>query len=113
MFMDKLTTYQNYVQQVIQKYGSDLPEYDGIEVQYIFDTDRNHYQLFLVGWQGWDWIHSCIFHIDIKQDKIWLQHNGTELEVADEFVNLGVPKKDIVIGFHAPYKRERTEYGEG
>jgi len=39
--MDKLTIYQNYVQQIIREYGSDLPLSDDIEVQYIFDTERN------------------------------------------------------------------------
>jgi len=30
--------------------------------------------------------------------------------IAEEFVKFGVPKEDIVLGFHAPYKRKHTGY---
>ncbi len=50
---------------------------------------------------------------DLKDGKIWLQHNGTELGLAHEFVALGVPKQDIVVGFHSPFKRQFTEFAVG
>ena len=46
--------------------------------------------------------------MDIKNDKIWIQHDGTEAVLADEFVKLGVPKEDIVLAFHSPYRRQFT-----
>jgi hypothetical protein len=30
--------------------------------------------------------------------------------VAEKLVELGIPKTDIVIGFHSPFKRKFTEY---
>ncbi len=50
--------------------------------------------------------------MDIKQGKIWIQHNGTEIGIADELVKLGVSKEDIVLGFQAPYKRKYTGFAE-
>jgi len=35
-------------------------------------------------------IHTFPIHIDIKNDKIWLQWNGTERDFAEELVALGV-----------------------
>ena len=35
---------------------------------------------------------------------------GTEIGVANELVEQGVPKKDIVLGFHIPYRRQFTEF---
>lgn len=110
--MDKVNTYRTYVQQVLQEVGALLPPSKEIETQYIFDKERDHYQLFQVGWDKFDWVHGCILHVDIKQNKIWIQHNGTEMGLADEFVALGVPKEDIVLGFQAPYKRKYTGYAE-
>ncbi len=55
-------------------------------------------------------IHSCPIHIDIKGEKIWIQWNGTELDIAEELVTNGVAKKDIVLGFHTPFMRKFTEY---
>jgi hypothetical protein len=110
--MDKIETYRTYIQNILQRYGSFFPSTDDVETQYIFDTERDHYQLYLVGWEGYRWIHGCILHLDIKKNKIWIQHNGTEIGVADELVALGVSKEDIVLGFQAPYKRKYTGFAE-
>ena len=51
-------------------------------------------------------------HMDIKDGKIWIQHDGTEIGVANELVELGVPKEDIVLAYHAPYQRVYTGFAE-
>ncbi len=33
---------------------------------------------------------------------IWIQSDGTEVGVANELVEAGVPQKDIVLGFKSP-----------
>jgi hypothetical protein len=43
-----------------------------------------------------------VLHLDIKEGKIWIQHDGTEIRSANELVNVGVPKEDIVLAFHEP-----------
>jgi XisI protein len=45
--------------------------------------------------------------------KIWVQHDGTEDAIADQLVEKGVPKKDIVLAYHAPYVRQYTEFALG
>ncbi|MEA5566929.1 element excision factor XisI family protein [Anabaena sp. UHCC 0399] len=52
----------------------------------------------------------CHFHVDIKNDKIWIQRDGTKIGIANELIAAGVPKEDIVLGFHAPYKRQFTGF---
>ncbi|OUL29663.1 XisI protein [Nostoc sp. RF31YmG] len=108
--MDRLAQYREIVKQLLISYaeiGSPDPD---VETQIVFDTDHDHYQLMNVGWKNQRRIYGCFLHIDIKDGKVWLQHNGTEDEVAEELVNLGIPKQDIVIGFHSPFKRQFTEY---
>jgi XisI protein len=110
--MDKITQYQKIIQELLQEYasiGAGTPDPE-IETQFVFDTERNHYQLLRVGWRNDRRIYGCFLHLDIKDNKIWLQHNGTENEVTEDLVNMGVPKQDIVIGFHSPFKRQFTEY---
>ena len=46
----------------------------------------------------------------IKSGKIWIQQNMTEIRVAQELVNRGIAKTDIVLGFQAPEMREYTDY---
>ncbi|GAK54290.1 XisI protein [Candidatus Moduliflexus flocculans] len=110
--MEKVTTYRTYITQLLEQLGAELPSSSEVDTEYIFDTAHDHYQLFQVGWEQYQWIHGCIVHVDIKNNKIWIQHNGTELPLAEEFVSLGVPKEDIVLGFQAPYKRKYTGYAE-
>ena len=49
------------------------------EVQLIFDVERDHYQWMNVGWEGLKRVYRSIVHFDIREDKIWLQQNLTDL----------------------------------
>lgn len=84
---------------------------DGIEIQLLFDREHHHYQLLEVGWEKHDRIYNGILHLDIKDDKIWIQRNMTDIYIADELIKMGIPKSDIVLGLQAPYKRPYTDYG--
>ncbi len=64
-----------------------------------------------VGWDGDRRVHGCVMHLDIKDGKIWVQHNSTDLHIAHELANIGIPKQDIILGFQAPYVREYTGFG--
>ena len=85
---------------------------DEVDGQVIFDKERNHFQLVHVGWPNDRRIYGCVVHVDIKDGKIWIQHDGTEIGIANDLVTLGVPKEDIVLAFHAPYKRKFTDFAE-
>ena len=63
-----------------------------------------------VGWDGEKRIHGIMLHIDIKDGKIWIQHNGTERRIAQYLLDLGVPKQDIVLAFHSPTRRKYTDF---
>jgi hypothetical protein len=108
--MEKLAQYKHYVQDVLRQYVEDAPSDEKIEVELSFDTEHDHYHIFNVGWVNKRRIYGCVLHLDIKNGKIWIQHDGTEIGIANELVKLGVPKSDIVLGFHSPYKRQFTEF---
>lgn len=108
--MEKLEIYRNYIKELLLDCSQNQPAYGEIEVQTIFDVEGDHYQILHLGWHQKTWIHSCIIHIDIKDEKIWIQWNGTERDLAAELVDIGVEKKDIVIGFHTPFMRKFTQY---
>ena len=111
--MDKLENYRSLIQQLLDDYAQFGSGDEAVEIQLLTDTARDHYQLMYIGWQN-DWrIYGCILHLDIKDGKICLQHNGTEDDIPAELVKMGVPKTDIVVGFHSPFKRQFTEYAVG
>jgi hypothetical protein len=108
--MARLAQYRQYIQEVIQRHSCYQPAYGEVELQQIFDTERNHYQLVHVGWHKNRRKYGCLIHMDIKGGKIWIQHDGTESGVANELVELGVPKDDIVLAYQPPYKRAYTSF---
>lgn len=48
---DKLKNYQQIVQQLLMRYAEIKPAYGDIEVETIFDTQRDRYQIVHLGWQ--------------------------------------------------------------
>ncbi len=108
--MEKLTKDRNYVKNIITEYSQYKPSYGDIEVQVVFDEERDHYQLLNVGWHGNRRVRGCVLQIDIKDKKIWIQHDGTEIGIANELLDLGVPKSDIILAFLAAYKRQYSGF---
>ncbi|MFN8493477.1 MAG: XisI protein [Caldilineaceae bacterium] len=108
--MDTVKAYRTAVQKLLYEYAQQRSATPGVETQVIADLANDHYQLVNVGWQNHHRIYGCVLHIDVKGDKIWIQHNMTEQDIAEDLVKRGIPKQSIVIGFHSPYKRQFTEY---
>lgn len=111
--MANVDQYRIYIQQLLEKYGNLPSSRNDIETQTIVDDQHDHYQLVQVGWRNNRRIYGCVLHIDIKNNQIWIQHDGTEIGMANELVALGVPKEAIVLAFQAPYKRHYTEFAVG
>lgn len=108
--MDKIKKYRQIVQEVLSKYGSFKGIPREVETQVIFDTVRDHYQIVNVGWRELDRTYGCPIHIDIKDGKLWIQQNLTDYDFIGEMVEKGIPKEDIVLAFHPPYKRPYTGF---
>ncbi|HIK50323.1 MAG TPA: XisI protein [Oscillatoriales cyanobacterium M59_W2019_021] len=108
--------YRKYIQQILsdrQKRASIPPKAREYSVQTVFDTERDRYLLLYVGWVGYKHHFGCTLGLEIKDGKIWIQHDGTEEGIANRLVEMGVPKQDIVLAFHEPEVREYTDFGTG
>jgi hypothetical protein len=108
--MASLENYRRWVQQVLSEYAQHRSTKGDVEIQTIFDVERDHYQLMYIGWENRRRVFGPVMHIDIKGGKIWIQWNGTEEQVADDLMALGVSREDIVLGFHPPHLRKFTEF---
>ncbi|EAW34607.1 XisI protein [Lyngbya sp. PCC 8106] len=117
--MDKLERYRQCICKFLAEQSVGENNEPDMECQLIFDGEHvrvaspleNHYQLLDIGWQGLKRVYNCFIHLDIKDNKIWIQRNLTEVNIAQELVNRGIPPEDIVLGLHPPYKRPYTGYG--
>ena len=111
--MDRLERYREIVARVIEEYARYKPSHGQIETEAIIDRDRDHYEVMHVGWDGQRRVHGSVVHIDIIGGKVWIQYDGTSHPVADELQAAGVPREDIVLGFHPANVRPLTGFGVG
>ena len=102
--------YRQWIQQLLLERSQRKLSQPEIETQAVLDTERDHYLLLHTGWRGNRRTHDCSLHLDIKDGKIWIQHDGTEIGIATQLLELGVPPSDIVLAFHSPNMRQYTEF---
>ncbi|MEL6696964.1 MAG: XisI protein [Bacteroidota bacterium] len=98
----------------LRKYAKEKPinPDEGVSFQIIIDQERGHYQLMRVGWFQGRYIHNCLIHFNIRNEKVWIMQNNTEKLVADELIQLGLVKSDIVLGFRPKEVRQYTGFAE-
>lgn len=108
--MDSLDNYRQIIKSLLSDYAA-IPIANGkIDCYTVFDTQKDHYQVMNVGWDGYRRVYGCVLHLDIKKGKIWIEQNMTEMKIAQELINQGIPKEDIVLGFQSPEIRQYTDY---
>jgi hypothetical protein len=111
--MARIETYREIVEKIIRDYSHLFqPDFSGVEVKTIIDREGDHYQLARFGWHEDKNYSGCMMHFDIKNGKIWVQHDGTEHGITNDLLEMGVPKEDIVLGFQPPYKRRYMGFPE-
>ncbi len=111
--MDKLIKYRQIIEQILTEYAAIPYSYGELEYKLIISQYFNSFVLMTMGWENRARVHGCLIHIDILDDKIWIQRDGTEDGIGNDLVKAGVPKDDIVPGFHPPELRKYVEYGVG
>jgi XisI protein len=108
--MDRLAVHRKVVKSFLQEYADARRHRSDTVIETVFDNENDRYLVLDIGWEGSKRIHHCIFHFDIKDGKIWLQENNTDIEVDQELETMGIAKKEMVIGFHHPSMREYSDY---
>ncbi len=108
--MEPVNQFAQAVKKIINEYAAFPPSYGEVAVEKIFDDANGHYELMYSGWNGSRRVHGAVLHVDIKDGKVWIQHDGTEDGIAEELVTAGVPRDHIVLAFHHPDERKHTDY---
>ena len=107
--MDTLENYRKLTQEIINK-NTEIPHACGeIEFETIFDKEKDRYLLMIVGWENGKRVHGCL-NVDIIDKKFWIQRDGTEYGVANELVDAGVAKSNIVLEFRSAEIRKYSDF---
>lgn len=75
--------------------GVDQQTYDGIfsepigelmiDTELLIDPSENYFQVVRVGWLKNHGVHGASLHLDIIDDKIWIQRVGTDRAIAENW----------------------------
>lgn len=105
--MDKVAQYRQIIQDILLAHSQIQPAYGEIEMGVLFDRERDRYQVLRAGWLQKKRVYGVLIHIDIKGEKLWIQYDGTEIGVANELLEQGIPNtEDIVLAYHSPFIRQ-------
>lgn len=112
--MENLNQYRKIIREAISDVASMFPKESGVEVETIFDDMHGHYLLFTVGWRNNQREYASILHVDLKTNgKVYLQHDGTDLEFALILAQKGIPKSEMVVAYRSEQQRKfLTDFAE-
>jgi hypothetical protein len=111
--MDKVANYRAIIKKIFKEYAATrIPANDANPgYQLIFDDQSDHYLLYRTAWKDeLRRVHFCVFHIDIINEKLWVQEDATDFDLVGVLEENNIPRRDLVLAFHAPYKRSHTGY---
>lgn len=108
--MDRLETYRNIIRNTLKPYINISYANVDIRNRAAFDSETDQYLIISEGWDKTKHLHSCLIHLEIINGKVWIQCDHTETGIANELVQAGIPKEDIVLGFHEPEVRQYTGF---
>ena len=89
--MAKVEKYRQLIQEILTTYSQIDFGNPELESELILDLVRDRYQLMYIGWRDEQRIYGCSLHLDIKNEKIWIQHDGTEGGITQELIDRGIP----------------------
>ena len=108
--MDRLETYRQIIRETLKPYVNVSYANVDAQNQAAFDAETDQYLIVSVGWGKESRVHGCLIHVSIQDSKVWIQRDGTENGIANELVQAGIPKYEIVLGFHEPEIRPHTGF---
>lgn len=108
--MDQLNHYRQIIEKSLLELARRRPANPDLVYKTLFDRQADSYALIAIGWRHARRIHHFVVHIEIINEKVWIQADNTDLDIAAELERAGIPKHEIVLGFHPPQVRPLTEY---
>ncbi len=109
--MDKINQYRQVIRELLLPYkNSRYAGSPNLRNEVILDNENDHYLVITIGWEGETPVRDCIFHLDIIENKIWVQEDNSDLDIASILLEEGISKSDIVLGFQSPAIRQYSSY---
>ena len=106
---------KTYLQDLVRRWDefNSSVNSDYLQHSLILDDTHQRYLLGRYGWMDGKYTYAIAIHIDIIDDRVWIQRNSTEEEIVDTLADHGIPSHEVVLGFISPDLRKLYAYGLG
>jgi XisI protein len=74
----------------------------GVETCVIEDAQTGWLLLVRVGWHAGKRVHNVVISARVRDGRVRIEEDNTDLSFADELARAGVPPADIDLAFHQP-----------
>ena len=108
--MEKIAHYQQIIKSILNDYIATMQSNLDEEIYLVEDPYKMNYLIYHNAWKHSSRSYGCILHVRIKNEKVYIEYDGTDEGFADVFAEAGIPNHDIVLAFHAPAKRPYTGF---
>ena len=108
--MEKIAHYQQIIKSILNDYVATMQSNLDEEIYLVEDPYKMNYLIYHNAWKHSSRNYGCILHIRIKNEKIYIEYDGTDEGFGDVFAEAGIPHTEIVLAFHAPAKRSYTGF---
>lgn len=108
--MERIEYLRSIINRVIREQLEATPDEQNIDTLSIQDDESGNYLLVEVGWQSPRRIYNVIFHLHLKDGKIWVEQDWTEEGIANHLLIAGVLPEEIELGFQSPAMRPYIEW---
>ncbi|MEM1328035.1 MAG: element excision factor XisI family protein [Bacteroidota bacterium] len=104
--MDRVTTYKQIIHDELAERAARKVSYsEDMSNRLIVNQERTEFILIRLGWFRERYRYVTLFHIEIRENKIWLHQNNTDVVIEDILTRKGVQADDIVVAFVHPMER--------
>jgi hypothetical protein len=110
--MGNVTTYAAIVREILSRVAEHLKKIPkpGIETLLIEDPSQGIFSLNRVGWHAGNRLNNTVIFARVRDSKVWIEEDNTDLSFADELHRAGISVEDIVFAFQPPERRHLTEF---
>ncbi len=89
--------YQSIVQELLIEYAQIPYLQENLTDETIFDQESGRFLLVTVGWQERTRVNTIVLDLGIVDDRVWIQCNNTDQDIAEELIQRGIPRASIVV----------------
>jgi len=107
--LNTITHYRQLIQKILTDYAQVPYAYSDIQCETVFDRESDRYLVMILGRENMQLVHGCLLHLDIIDEKIWIQRDSTAEGITNKLLSAGIPKEQIVFGFRSPRHRKLSD----